>query len=95
MPKRLVKYALSRLDVLDTDALDLENLDISWGKSSTLEFRDVGLRLKVDRHARRALEQVLMAGILETRKSAQATSNIRGYKSPRATPPSYHTCRRI
>ncbi|EPE30394.1 hypothetical protein GLAREA_03361 [Glarea lozoyensis ATCC 20868] len=44
--KRLLKYALSRLEILDTDALDLENLDIALGRSSTLEFRDVGLRLK-------------------------------------------------
>ncbi|KAH6683024.1 hypothetical protein B0J14DRAFT_136602 [Halenospora varia] len=46
MPKRLLQYALSRLELLDTDALDLENLDIAWGKNSTFEFRDVGLRLK-------------------------------------------------
>lgn len=47
--KRLLRYALSRLEVLDTDALDLENLDIAWGKRSTIELRDVGLRLKVSR----------------------------------------------
>jgi autophagy-related protein 2 len=47
MPKRLLQYALSRLEILDTDALNLENLDIAWGKNSTFEFRDVGLRLKV------------------------------------------------
>lgn len=46
MPKRLLQYALSRLELLDTGALDLENLDIAWGKNSTFEFRDVGLRLK-------------------------------------------------
>lgn len=45
--KRLLRYALSRLELLDTDALDLDRLDISWGSKSTLEFRDVGLRLKV------------------------------------------------
>lgn len=47
MPKRLLQYALSRLEILDTEALDLENLDIAWGKNSTFEFKDVGLRLKV------------------------------------------------
>lgn len=47
MPKRLLQYALSRLEVFDTAALDVENLDIAWGKNSTFEFRDVGLRLKV------------------------------------------------
>ncbi|PQE23588.1 atg c terminal domain-containing protein [Rutstroemia sp. NJR-2017a BVV2] len=46
MPKRLLQYALSRLEILDTDALDLDNLDIAWGKNSTFEFKDVGLRLK-------------------------------------------------
>jgi len=47
MPKRLLQYALSRLEILDTDTLDLENLDIAFGKNSVFEFRDVGLRLKV------------------------------------------------
>lgn len=47
MPKRLLQYALSRLDILDTDALDLDNLDIAWGKKCVFEFRDVGLRLRV------------------------------------------------
>ncbi|KAG0646109.1 Autophagy-related 2, partial [Hyphodiscus hymeniophilus] len=46
MPKRLLQYALSRLEILDTDALDLENLDIAWGKNSVFEFKDVGLRLR-------------------------------------------------
>ena len=47
MPKRLLQYALSRLEVLDTDAIGLESLDIAWGKNSTFEFKDVGLRLRV------------------------------------------------
>jgi autophagy-related protein 2 len=47
MPKRLLQYALSRLEILDTDDLGLENLDIAWGKNSTFEFKDVGLRLRV------------------------------------------------
>jgi hypothetical protein len=47
MPKRLLQYALSRLEILDTDALDLENLDIAWGKNSVFEFKDVGLRMRV------------------------------------------------
>ncbi|MCJ1398362.1 autophagy- protein 2 [Xylographa trunciseda] len=44
--KRILRYALSQLDLLDTDALDLDKLDIIWGKRSTVELRDVGLRLK-------------------------------------------------
>ena len=47
MPKRLLQYALSRLDILETNALDFENLDIALGKNTVVEFRDVGLRLKV------------------------------------------------
>jgi len=47
MPKRLLRYALSRLDIFDQEALDLENLDLAWGMKTVLEFRDVGLKLKV------------------------------------------------
>ena len=47
MQKRLLRYALGRLELLDTDAMDLEHLDINWGTKSTLEFRNVGLKLKV------------------------------------------------
>ncbi|KAH8599328.1 hypothetical protein B0O99DRAFT_505027 [Bisporella sp. PMI_857] len=46
MPKRLLHYALSRLEIVDTDALGLQNLDISWGKKNKFEFADVGLRLR-------------------------------------------------
>ncbi|KAI9719473.1 MAG: hypothetical protein M1812_003544 [Candelaria pacifica] len=41
--KRLLRYALSRLEILDTDALDLDKLDIAWGKRSTVELRDLSL----------------------------------------------------
>jgi len=47
MPKRLLQYVLARIEILDTDALDLQNLDIAWGKNSTFEFRDVAIRMKV------------------------------------------------
>ncbi|KAK4696390.1 autophagy-related protein 2, partial [Lecanoromycetidae sp. Uapishka_2] len=39
--KRILRYALSRLELLDTDALDLDKLDITWGKKSTVELREV------------------------------------------------------
>jgi autophagy-related protein 2 len=48
--KRLLRYAISRLELVDTDALDLDRLDIAWGQRSTLELRDVGLRLEVGLH---------------------------------------------
>ncbi|KAF6226448.1 hypothetical protein HO133_009314 [Letharia lupina] len=44
--KRILRYALSRLELLDTDALDLEKLDIVWGKRSTVELRDVAVHTK-------------------------------------------------
>lgn len=47
MPKRLLRYALSRLDLLDADALDMDNLDFALGRNTVFEFRDVGIKLKV------------------------------------------------
>ncbi|KAK3358915.1 hypothetical protein B0T25DRAFT_79867 [Lasiosphaeria hispida] len=46
MPKQLLRFALSRLDLLDAQALDLENLDFALGRNTVLEFRDVGLILQ-------------------------------------------------
>ncbi|KAF4124290.1 autophagy-related protein 2 [Geosmithia morbida] len=46
MPKRLLRYALARLDLLDADALDMDNLDLAIGRNSVFEFRDVGVKLK-------------------------------------------------
>ncbi|KAL2152668.1 hypothetical protein VTH82DRAFT_5852 [Thermothelomyces myriococcoides] len=46
MAKQLLRFALSRLDLLDTEALDLENLDLALGRNTVLEFRDVGLVLQ-------------------------------------------------
>lgn len=47
MPKRLLRYVLTRLDLLDAEALDMENLDLAWGRNTVLEFRDVGIKLSV------------------------------------------------
>lgn len=44
--KRILKYALSRLGLFDTDDLDLDNLGITWGQRSSVELRDVGLKLE-------------------------------------------------
>ncbi|ENH67680.1 Autophagy-related protein 2 [Fusarium oxysporum f. sp. cubense race 1] len=46
MPKRLLRYALSRLELLDAEALDIDNLDLAIGRNTVLEFRDVGIKLK-------------------------------------------------
>jgi autophagy-related protein 2 len=47
MPKRLLRYALSRLELLDAEALDMNNLDLAIGRNSVFEFRDVGVKLQV------------------------------------------------
>ncbi|KGO61619.1 Autophagy-related protein 2, fungi [Penicillium expansum] len=44
--KRLLKYALSRLGLVDTEALDPDNLGIRWGQRSTIELKDIGLKLE-------------------------------------------------
>ncbi|KAK3325759.1 hypothetical protein B0H66DRAFT_137203 [Apodospora peruviana] len=46
MPKQLLRFALSRLDLLDAQALDLDNYDFALGRNTVLEFRDVGLVLQ-------------------------------------------------
>jgi autophagy-related protein 2 len=47
MPKRLLRYVMSKLDLLEAEALDLENLDLAFGKNTVLEFRDVGIQIQV------------------------------------------------
>ncbi|KAL8836692.1 MAG: hypothetical protein Q9170_002824 [Blastenia crenularia] len=44
--KRVLRYALARLDFLDAEQLNLDNLDIAWGKRSVIELRDLGVQLK-------------------------------------------------
>ncbi|KAL9586190.1 MAG: hypothetical protein Q9212_001061 [Teloschistes hypoglaucus] len=44
--KRILRYALSRIDLLDSDQLNLDNFDIAWGRKSVIELRDVGLQLE-------------------------------------------------
>ncbi|KAJ5303601.1 hypothetical protein N7476_010400 [Penicillium atrosanguineum] len=44
--KRLLKYALSRLGLVDTEALDPDSLGIRFGQRSTVELRDIGLKLE-------------------------------------------------
>ncbi|EED17395.1 autophagy regulatory protein Atg2, putative [Talaromyces stipitatus ATCC 10500] len=43
--KRLLRYALSRLELVDTEAIDLDSLGIRWGHRSTFELHDLGLKL--------------------------------------------------
>lgn len=47
MPKRLLRYALSKLELLEEETLDIENLEFALGRNTVFEFKDVGMRLKV------------------------------------------------
>lgn len=47
MPKRLLRYALSKLELLDVESLETENLDLVLGRNTVFEFRDVGVKLHV------------------------------------------------
>lgn len=42
--KRLLRYALSRLDLFDSDALNPDRLDIGLGRNSKIELKDVKLQ---------------------------------------------------
>ncbi|RYP61145.1 hypothetical protein DL769_007857 [Monosporascus sp. CRB-8-3] len=46
MPKRLLRYALSRLELLDTEALDIDKLDFTLGMNTVFTFQDVGIKLQ-------------------------------------------------
>ncbi|KAI0472842.1 hypothetical protein GGR56DRAFT_652154 [Xylariaceae sp. FL0804] len=46
MPKRLLRYALTKLDYFDTDALDLDNFEMAWGKSGYVTWQDVGIKIE-------------------------------------------------
>lgn len=43
--KRLLRYALNRLDLLDDDALDLDNLGVKIGQRSVIELKNVALKV--------------------------------------------------
>ncbi|KAI1104777.1 hypothetical protein F4804DRAFT_177875 [Jackrogersella minutella] len=46
MPKRLLRYTLSRLDYFDTDALDIDQLDFAMGMNNVFTLQDVGVKLQ-------------------------------------------------
>jgi hypothetical protein len=47
MIKRLLRFAMSKLNIFDEATLDLDNLDLAFGRNNTFEFRDVGIITKV------------------------------------------------
>lgn len=46
MPKRLLRYVLYKLDYFETDALDLDKIDVAWGKAGHLTWQDVGVKIE-------------------------------------------------
>ena len=52
LQKRLLRYALTRLDLIETDDLDLENLGLTFGQRSVVELKNVSI--KVNKLAERA-----------------------------------------
>ncbi|KAI1778163.1 hypothetical protein F4818DRAFT_288198 [Hypoxylon cercidicola] len=63
MPKRLLRYTLSKLDYFDTDALDMDNLDLAMGMNNVFTLQDVGVKLQ-------KLEQLLqLPSSFELRKA--------------------------
>lgn len=46
MPKRLLRYVLYKLDYFETDALDLDKIDIAWGQDSHLTWQDVSVKIE-------------------------------------------------
>ncbi|KAI1360701.1 ATG C terminal domain-containing protein [Xylaria arbuscula] len=50
MPKRLLRYVLFKLDYFETDALDLDKIDVAWGQAGQITWQDVGLKIdKLDK----------------------------------------------
>ena len=44
--KRLLRYALNRSGLLAVTGIDLDNLNISWGSRTSLDFKDVDLNVE-------------------------------------------------
>ncbi|KIX07272.1 uncharacterized protein Z518_01925 [Rhinocladiella mackenziei CBS 650.93] len=44
--KRLLRYALTRLDIIDSDEFNLDNLGLTWGQRTVVELKNVGIKVK-------------------------------------------------
>ena len=47
LQKRLLRHVLGKLELVDAEALDLDRLDIAWGRLSTFSLRDVPIAVTV------------------------------------------------
>jgi autophagy-related protein 2 len=45
--KRLLRFALSYLDFVETDDLDFDQFGVTIGRRNVIELKDVGFRIKV------------------------------------------------
>ena len=43
--QRILRFALDKIGIFDGSTIDLDNLNIAFGRLNTLEFRDVGLHV--------------------------------------------------
>lgn len=66
--KRILRFALTYLDFVETDDLDLDKLDITLGQRSVIELKNVGLRIQVCQ----ALFVVGLLGPMLTRRIIEA-----------------------
>ena len=46
LQKRLLRYALTRLDLIETDDLDLNNLGLTFGQRSVVKLKNVSIKVK-------------------------------------------------
>lgn len=81
LQKRILRYALSRLDLLDADQLNLDNLDIAWGKRSVIELRDVGVQLKVAYRSSKTEDSTNQLGSTEASRPLSIAAPIHSHQS--------------
>lgn len=87
MPKKLLRYALSRLELLEAEALDMDNLDFALGRNTIFEFRDVGIKVKVGLLAADGVWEMRAVADDDMNRNSQRCSNSRRrliYKKPRS-----------
>ena len=55
--QRLLRFALSKIDVIDDSAIDLDKFNFSWGRTSVITLPKVPLKAAVRQVFRRAMRQ--------------------------------------